>query len=175
MCGPVTQTQYSMIGVIILCLPQTRISPGRTTGISFLCAHTLAHTYGLFTCSVPLGLSSPLHGGLLHAADEENEQTCSISLGACQRSDADVGAFWLWDDTQTQQKKKRRKKTPKAWQEDLSFAAVNASAFALLFQSHYNSSSKWTAAEISSLYFPKHTSSTLVSFCGVISAVKTII
>lgn len=64
-CVDPSPKQYSMIGVIILCLPQTRISPGRTTGISFLCAHTLAHTYGLFTCLVPLGLSSPLHGGLL--------------------------------------------------------------------------------------------------------------
>lgn len=72
-------TRCSMIGVIILCLPQTRISPGRTTGISFLRAHTRARTYGRFTRLVPLGLSSPLHGGLLRLMRKTSKHAPSVS------------------------------------------------------------------------------------------------
>lgn len=122
MCRPLTQTHYSMIGVIILCLPQTRISPGRTTGISFLCAHTHAHTYGLFTRLVPLGLSSPLHGGLLRLMRKTSKHAPSVLEHASA-----VTQTWRYFGYEMTRKQSFLKK----WQEDLNLATVNASAVAL--------------------------------------------
>lgn len=104
----VAQTHCSMIGVIILCLPQTHISPGRTTGISFLCAHTRAHTYGRFTRFVPLGLPSPLHGGLLRLMRKTSKHAPSV----LEHANAVTQTWWYfgYEMTRKHSKKKKRKK-----------------------------------------------------------------
>lgn len=96
------------------------------------------------------------------AADEENEQTCSISLGACQRSDADVGVT-----------RKHSKKKKETWQEDLSLAALDAIAFvSVSMQQFFKNKVQW---KFLAFIFPSTQVSLWLVFLWNISAVKSII